>query len=58
MLDPDRRFLLPPPHQVVEVAFLDRGNAEVLLRALALTAGVAMTGLAVAIVLGISASAC
>ncbi|MFL6130109.1 MAG: ABC transporter permease, partial [Mycobacteriales bacterium] len=54
VLDPDRRFLLPPPHRVVQVAFLDRGNAEVLLRALALTAGVAMAGLAVAIVLGIS----
>ncbi|HYT09334.1 MAG TPA: hypothetical protein VEL73_01600, partial [Mycobacteriales bacterium] len=22
LLDPDRRFLLPPPHQVVQVAFL------------------------------------
>ena len=58
VLDPDRRFLLPPPHRVIEVAFLDRGNAEVLLRALALTTGVAMTGLAVAIVLGIWPSAC
>jgi NitT/TauT family transport system permease protein len=53
VLDEQRRFLLPPPHEVVEVAFLDRGNLEVLLRALALTAGVAMAGLAVAIVLGI-----
>jgi NitT/TauT family transport system permease protein len=53
VLDPDRRFLLPPPHEVVEVAFLDRGNLEVLLRALALTAGVAMAGLGIAIVLGI-----
>ncbi len=54
VLDPDRRFLLPPPHRVVEVAFLDRGNADVLLRALALTTGVAMAGLAVAIVLGLA----
>ena len=53
VLDPQRRFLLPPPHAVVRVAFLDRGNLEVLLRALSLTAGVAMAGLAVAIVLGI-----
>ena len=54
LLDRDRRFLLPPPHRVVEIAFLDRANAEVLLRALGLTAGVAMVGLAVAIVLGIT----
>jgi NitT/TauT family transport system permease protein len=53
VLDPERRFLLPPPHKVIEVAFLDRGNLEVLLRALALTAGVAMAGLGIAIVLGI-----
>ena len=53
VLDPDRRFLLPPPHAVVEVAFLDTGNVEALLRALALTAGVAMAGLGIAIVLGI-----
>jgi NitT/TauT family transport system permease protein len=53
VLDAERRFLLPPPHAVVETAFLDRGNLEALLRALALTAGVAMAGLAVAIVLGI-----
>ena len=53
LLDPDRRFLLPPPHKVVEVAFLDRDNAEVLLRALGLTAAVAMIGLGVAIVIGI-----
>ena len=53
LLDSDRRFLLPPPHRVVKVAFLDRGNAEVLFRALGLTAGVAMAGLAIAMVLGI-----
>ena len=53
VLDEQRRFLLPPPHDVVEVAFLDAGNLEVLLRALALTAGVAMAGLAVAIVIGV-----
>jgi len=53
VLDPERRFLLPPPHRVVTVAFLDKGNAEVLFQALGLTAGVAMAGLAVAAVLGI-----
>jgi NitT/TauT family transport system permease protein len=54
LLDSDRRFLLPPPHRVGEIAFLDRANAEVLLRALALTAGVAMAGLGVAILIGVS----
>jgi NitT/TauT family transport system permease protein len=53
VLDEQRRFLLPPPHRVVEVAFLDRGNLQVLLQALGLTAGVAMAGLAIAAVLGI-----
>ena len=53
ILDEQRRFLLPPPHRIVEVAFLDRANFEVLIQALALTAGVAMMGLAVAAVLGI-----
>ena len=53
VLDPERRFLLPPPHRVVTVAFLDKGNAQVLFQALGLTAGVAMAGLAVAAVLGI-----
>lgn len=51
--DPVRRFLLPPPHEIVEVAFLDRDNFQVLLRALGLTAGVAMAGLAIAALLGI-----
>lgn len=53
VLDPSRRFLLPPPHQVIGVAFLDGGNAVVLLDALALTAGVAMAGLAAAVLLGV-----
>jgi NitT/TauT family transport system permease protein len=53
ILDEDRRFLLPPPHRIVTVAFLDQGNFEVLIQALGLTAGVAMAGLAVAAVLGI-----
>jgi NitT/TauT family transport system permease protein len=53
LLDEQRRFLLPPPHRIVQVAFLDRDNLQVLLQALALTAGVAMAGLAVAAVLGI-----
>ena len=54
VLDPQRQFLLPPPDEVVKVAFLDRANAEVLFRALGLSAGVAMAGLAISIVLGIA----
>jgi NitT/TauT family transport system permease protein len=53
LLSPDRRFLLPPPHTVIEVGFLDRENVTELLTALLLSAEVAMTGLAIATVLGI-----
>lgn len=53
LLDPDRRFLLPPPHAVVEVGFLDRANRTELLRALALSAEVALVGLAIATGLGV-----
>jgi NitT/TauT family transport system permease protein len=54
LLDPERRFLLPPPHRVVQVAFLNRDNAVELLQALGLSAEVAMIGLAVAIAIGVS----
>jgi NitT/TauT family transport system permease protein len=54
LLDPDRRFLLPPPHRVVQEAFLNRDNARELLRALGLSAEVAMIGLGVAIAIGLS----
>ena len=42
LLDDRRRFLLPPPHAVVEVAFLDPVNRAPLLRALWLSARVAL----------------
>ncbi len=51
-LDADRRFLLPPPHEVVEVAFLDSANRTDILTALWLSTWVAALGLAIAIVLG------
>lgn len=54
VLDPDRRFLLPPPHQVLTNTMLDIAKMQPMFEALALTARVAMTGLAIAIVLGIS----
>jgi NitT/TauT family transport system permease protein len=32
LLDPERRFLVPPPHEVVRVGFLDPCNLEELRR--------------------------
>jgi len=52
LLDPDRRFLVPPPHEVVRVGFLDPYNLEELLDALWLSTRVAFIGLAVAIAIG------
>lgn len=49
-----RRFLLPPPHQVLTESVLDWSKLEPMLVALALTAQVALTGLVIAVVLGIS----
>ncbi len=54
LLDPDRRFLVPPPHAVVQVSFLDPLNLKELLDALWLSARVAFVGLAIAIVIGMS----
>jgi len=54
MLAEDLRFLLPPPHEVVRDSFLDPYNRVELLRALGLSATVAMVGLAIAIVLGMT----
>lgn len=54
LLDEPRRFLLPPPDRVIAVAYLDPTNRARLLGALALSAGVAMLGLAIAAVLGMA----
>jgi NitT/TauT family transport system permease protein len=54
MLDPDRRFLLPPPQQVVKLSFLDPYYRNELLSALGLSAAVALTGLGIAITLGMT----
>jgi NitT/TauT family transport system permease protein len=53
VLAPGRRFLLPPPHAVVNTAFLNGANLSVLLDALGVTTEVAMVGLAIAIALGV-----
>ncbi|MCK9923075.1 ABC transporter permease [Frankia sp. AgPm24] len=54
LLDRDRRFLLPSPDSVVRVAFLDRDNLTQLLRGLWLSTSVALIGLGISIVLGMS----
>jgi NitT/TauT family transport system permease protein len=54
LLDADRRFLVPPPHDVLQVAFLDRYNLADLLDALWLSTRVAFLGFAVAIVIGMA----
>jgi NitT/TauT family transport system permease protein len=52
LLDPQRRFLVPPPHEVVKVSFLDPYNLKELLDALWLSTRVAFIGLLIATVLG------
>ncbi len=52
VLAPRRRFLLPPPQDVVRVGFLTWSNFHEILQALWLSAKVALVGLAIAIVLG------
>jgi NitT/TauT family transport system permease protein len=53
MLEDRRRFLLRPPHQVIEVGFLDRENFSEILEALWESTKVALIGLAISVVLGI-----
>jgi NitT/TauT family transport system permease protein len=52
LVDPELRFLLPPPDAVVRVAFLNADNRVELLQGLALSARVAMTGLVLAVAIG------
>lgn len=54
LLAPSRRFLVPPPHQILQVAVLDWTHLQPMLQALALTAQVALAGLAIAAALGIT----
>ncbi|MDR2565189.1 MAG: ABC transporter permease [Bifidobacteriaceae bacterium] len=52
IMSPARRFILPPPSDVVRIGFLDDRNRGELLAGLSQTASVAVVGLAIAIVLG------
>ncbi|MCU1376272.1 MAG: hypothetical protein JWO68_3558 [Actinomycetia bacterium] len=53
VLKPSQRFLLPPPHKVIQVGVLDTGNLTEILHGLWSTTQVALVGLVIAIVLGI-----
>ncbi len=52
ILEPSRRFLLQPPHKVVEVGFLEWDNYSRILRALWNSTQVALIGLGIAISIG------
>lgn len=53
ILEPGRRFLLQPPHQVLEVGFLDWENYSRILTALWNSTQVALIGLGIAITIGL-----
>ncbi|GAA0269218.1 ABC transporter permease [Cryptosporangium japonicum] len=53
VLSEQRRFLLPPPDEVFTVAVLDADHLQPKLEALALTTRVALTGLGIAVVIGV-----
>ncbi|GAB3285580.1 ABC transporter permease [Kineosporia babensis] len=52
VLAEDRRFLLPPLHEVIQVSFLDADNRNQILEALWRTTVIAMVGLAISVLLG------
>jgi NitT/TauT family transport system permease protein len=54
LLDADRRFLLPPPEEVLRKGLLDGANLAELLGALWSTTRVALVGLGIAMVLGVA----
>jgi NitT/TauT family transport system permease protein len=54
VLDAERRFLLPPPQQVVTVGFLNWQNFSQILVALWTSTQVALVGLGISIVLGMA----
>lgn len=53
LLDPERRFLLPPPDEVLRKGMLDPSSLAELLAALWSTTRVALVGLGIAMVLGV-----
>lgn len=53
VLAPERRFLLPPPSEVLSDSLLDWTHLQPMLEALAVTAQVAIVGFLVAVVVGV-----
>src|SRR5215207_8357656 len=53
VLDPNRRFLLPPPQDVVNIGLRDEANLTEVLNGLWATTQVALTGLAISMILGV-----
>jgi NitT/TauT family transport system permease protein len=54
VLSPDRRFLMPPPQDVITVGFGDWTTLQPMLRGLLLTTEVAMAGLVIATFVGVA----
>ncbi len=54
VLDPSRQFLLEPPHEVARVGFFTWDNLSTILDGLYWSTRVALTGLVISIVLGVS----
>jgi len=55
-LTPQQRFMLPYPHEVVKVGFLNWSNLKDILEALRYTCTVTFIGLGISIVLGVAAA--
>ena len=54
ILSPERRFLVPPPHDVLNSAFIDSADRAELISGFWSTAKVSLVGLSIAALLGIS----
>ncbi|MFW0783213.1 ABC transporter permease [Gordonia sp. CPCC 206044] len=54
ILQPQRRFLLPPPHEVLTDSLLDRAHVEPMLEALWVTAKVSLVGFGFAALIGVT----
>ena len=54
ILSPQRRFLLPPPHEVLTNSLLDKAHVNPMLEALWVTAKVSLVGFLFAAVIGIA----
>lgn len=57
LLSPERRFLLPPPHQVWSMSLADPAHLDPMLRGLAVTAKVAGLGFVCAAAIGVAVGA-